>query len=359
MLLASDLGGTKTLVGLFKRTDGRPELLDTREFPTLDFPGLSAIIVSFLQATGTRPNEIEAACLGVAGPIIKQVVRLSNVPWRVDGREVIETAGISRLWLLNDVEAMAYAVSALRPDELHTLQEGVFNADGNMCLLTAGTGLGQAILVRHRGRLLPCASEGGHADFAARRPREIELLEHLTREFGRTHTEHIVSGPGLVNLLRFTSEGRSPLLKKHGNPNGDRELPAVVTTRGLDGSDQHCVEALHLFLGVFGAAAGNFALQSVATGGVFLGGGIPAKILDAFNLLAVSGVERLAVSELERPIFLEAFLRKPPMEHMLKRTPIHVILNRRAGLLGAAVYASAMTGRSLDRPPLVSRVNVS
>jgi glucokinase len=343
MLLASDLGGTKTLVGLFKRTEGRPELLDTREFPTLDFPGLSAIIVSFLQATGTRPNEIEAACLGVAGPIIKQVVRLSNVPWRVDGQEVIETTGIPRLWLLNDVEAMAYAVSALAADELHTLQEGVFNADGNMCLLTAGTGLGQAILVRHQGRLLPCPSEGGHADFAARTPREVELLQYLTRAYGRTHTEHIVSGPGLVNLLRFTSEGRSPLLEKNGDPADDREIPAAITKRGLEGSDPHCVEALHLFLDVFGAAAGNFALQSVATGGVFLGGGIPSKILDAFNL----------------PIFLEAFLRKPPMEHMLKRTPIHVILNRRAGLLGAAVYASAMTGHSLVRLPVVNRVNVS
>ncbi|MPZ17516.1 MAG: glucokinase [Luteitalea sp.] len=343
MLLASDLGGTKTLVGLFKRTGGRPELLDTREFPTLDFPGLSAILVSFLHATGTRPNEIEAACLGVAGPIIKQVVRLSNVPWRVNGRDVIEETGISRLWLLNDVEAMAYAVSALEADELHTLQEGVFNADGNMCLVTAGTGLGQAILVRHQGRLLPCPSEGGHGDFAARTAREIELLQYLTREHGRTHTEHIVSGPGLVNLLRFTSEGQSPLLKENGDRCSDREIPAAITKRGIEGSDPHCVEALHLFLGVFGAAAGNFALQSVATGGVFLGGGIPSKILDAFDL----------------PLFLEAFLRKPPMEHMLKRIPIHVILNRRAGLLGAAVYASAMTGRSLDRSPLVNPVNAS
>ncbi|MPY90110.1 MAG: glucokinase [Luteitalea sp.] len=327
MLLASDLGGTKTAVGLFKRTSGRPELLDTREFPTLDFPGLSAILVSFLQTTGTRPSEIEAACLGVAGPIIKQVVRLSNVPWQVDSREVIATTGIRRLWLLNDVEAMAYAVSALKPEELHTLQTGSYNPDGNMCLLTAGTGLGQAILVRHEGRLLPCPSEGGHADFAARTPREIELLQNLTRRHGRTHTEHIVSGPGLVNLLRFTSQGHSSLLKGHEGDNDDRELPAAITKRGLEVSDPQCVEALHLFLGIFGAAAGNFALQSTATGGVFLGGGIPPKILDAFEL----------------PLFLEAFLHKSPMEHMLEQIPIHVILNRRAGLLGAAVYAAAMT----------------
>jgi glucokinase len=322
MLLAGDLGGTKTLVGLFKKTPGRPELLDIREFTTLDFPGLSSMLASFLQTTGTRPDEIDAACVGVAGPIIKQMVHLTNVPWRVDGREVMVTTGLARLWLLNDVEAMAYGVPVLRPDELHTLQAGVFNPDGNMALLAAGTGLGQALLVRHQGRLIPCPSEGGHADFAARTPREVELLFYIAERYGRAHTEHIVSGPGLVNLLRFTSGERSPLLERP-----DDEIPRLITSAGLDGTDPACMEALHLFLGIYGSAAGNFALATVATGGVFLGGGIPSKIRQAF----------------ERPEFLDAFRSKPPMEDMLHRMPVSIVLNRQTGLVGAAVYASAMS----------------
>lgn len=321
MLLAGDLGGTKTLLGLFKPTSGRPELLDVREYTTRDFPGLSAIISAFLGATGTLPGEVQVACIGVAGPIIKQSVRVTNVPWTVDARELMASTGVRRAWLLNDVEAMAYAVPVLRPDELHVLQQGTFNPDGNACLLAAGTGLGQAILVRQHGRLVPTPSEGGHADFAARTPREIELLRFLTERYGRATNEHVISGPGITNLLRFTSDDRSPLLQ------GDvKHVPAQVTSRALDGDDPHCIEALHLFLQVYGSAAANLALQCVATGGVYLGGGIPGRILEAFD----------------SPLFLEAFLAKPPMDRLLQSMPVQIVLNRQAGLLGAGAYGASL-----------------
>lgn len=321
MLLAGDLGGTKTLLGLFRPTGGRPDLLDMREYTTRDFPGLSAMLSAFLGATGTLPGEVQAACVGVAGPILKQAVTVTNVPWVVDAGELMASTGLRRVWLLNDVEAMAHAVPVLRPEELHAIQKGTFNPDGNACLLAAGTGLGQALLVRQHGRLVPSASEGGHADFAARTPRDIDLLRFLTARYGRASWEHIVSGPGITNLLRFTSDNTSPLLA------GDlRDVPAEVTGRALADSDPACVEALDLFLQIYGSAAANMALQCVATGGVYLGGGIPGKILEAF----------------ERPAFLEAFVTKPPMDGLLRSMPVHIVLNRHAGLLGAAAFGSGL-----------------
>lgn len=322
MLLAGDLGGTKTQLGLFRATGGRPELLDVREYVTLDFPGLSAMIGAFLGATSVRPQEVQVACVGVAGPNIKQVARLTNVPWAIDGRELMASTGIRRAWILNDVEAMAYGVPALRADELHVLQAGEFNADGNACLMAAGTGLGQAILVRQHGRLVPSPSEGGHADFGPRGPREIALLEFLTARYGRATYEHLISGKGFINLLRFTSNNTSPLLAEVD----EDELPAEISRRGLDGSDPQCVEALQLFLSVYGSAAANLGLQCVATGGVYLGGGIPSKILPAFD----------------QPFFLDAFRAKPPMTRLVERMPVSIVLNRQTGLLGAAVYAATL-----------------
>lgn len=324
MLLAGDLGGTKTLLGLFRPSAGRPDLLDMREYTTLDFPGLSAMLSAFLGATSVRPQEVQVACVGVAGPNIKQVARLTNVPWAIDGRELMASTGIRRAWILNDVEAMAYGVPALRPDELHLLQTGEYNADGNACLIAAGTGLGQAMLVRQHGRLMPSPSEGGHADFAARTPREIALLQFLTAHYGRASYEHVVSGRGFINLLRFVSDETSPLLRRYD----ETELPAVVSSKGLEGTDPHCVEALQLFVEIYGSCAANLALQCVATGGVFLGGGIPGKILTAFDHAG----------------FLEAFRTKPPMAALLGRMPVQIVLNRQTGLLGAAVYGASLIG---------------
>jgi glucokinase len=323
MLLAGDLGATNTRLGLFQRYTPRPAEIVTRDFQTNDYPGLAAMIEAFLKGSGTSPADVEAACVGVAGPVIEQRVYPTNINWIVDGAEVIRQSGVKSLYLLNDVEAMAYAVPALDRHELKVLQEGTRNATGNGALLTAGTGLGQAMLIHIDGRWQPSPSEGGHADFAARTPREIELLQALTAEYGRAHTEHIVSGPGLVNLARFTSQGRSTIINETTDP---ADLPQRVTQAALDKTCPYCVEALDLFIGVFGAAAGNVAMQCMATAGVYLGGGIPPKILPAFD----------------NDGFMSAFRSKSPMDDLMRSIPVKIILNKQAGLLGAAVYASQM-----------------
>lgn len=324
MLLAGDLGGTKTLLGLFRQTGAaRPELVDKHQFATLDFPAAADIIAAFLQKTGVRAEEIDAACMGVPGPVIDQRVQPTNVDWAVDARELQEKLKLKQVHLLNDLEAMAYVVPVLRDDELLVLQKGKRNPQGNGVLLAAGTGLGQALLINVDGGWRPSPSEGGHVDFAARTPREIQLLQELTRLYGRAHTEHIICGPGLVNLARFTSQGRSYVFRETEDIT---QLPARITQAALEHRCNHCVEALELWISAFGAAAGNFALSALATGGVYIGGGIPAKILPAF----------------ETPTFITAFNAKEPFDGLLRDVPVSIILNRNAGLDGTAVFANTM-----------------
>lgn len=323
MLLAGDLGGTKTLLGLFRPTGTpRPELVESHQFATLDFPDAADILKAFFARTGVDPEALTAACFGVPGPVIDQRVQPTNVDWAVDARELQDTLKLKHVHLLNDLEAMAYVVPVLRDDELLVLQKGKRNPTGNGALLAAGTGLGQALLIDVDGQWRPSPSEGGHVDFAARTPREIELLQELIRLYGRAHTEHIVCGPGLVNVARFTSQGRSYVFS-----DGDAsDLPARISEAALEQRCPHCVEALELWVGIFGAAAGNFALSGLATGGVYIGGGIPAKILKAF----------------ETPTFLAAFNAKEPLDGVMRDMPVSIILNRHAGLDGTAVFANTM-----------------
>jgi glucokinase len=241
----------------------------------------------------------------------------------VDARELQDKLQLKHVHLLNDLEAMAYVVPVLRDDELLVLQKGKRNPQGNGVLLAAGTGLGQALLINVDGGWRPSPSEGGHVDFAARTPREIQLLQELTRLYGRAHTEHIICGPGLVNLARFTSQGRSYVFRETEDIT---QLPARITAAALEHRCPHCVEALELWISAFGAAAGNFALSALATGGVYIGGGIPAKILPAF----------------ETPTFTTAFNAKEPFDGLLRDIPVSIILNRHAGLDGTAVFANTM-----------------
>jgi glucokinase len=323
MLLAGDLGGTKTLLGLFRQTGtSRPELVVTHEFATLNFPSAGDILAAFLQKVDVAVDAIDAACFGVPGPVIDQRVQPTNVDWAVDARELQAKLKLKNVHLLNDLEAMAHVVPVLRDDELLVLQKGKRNPHGNGALLAAGTGLGQALLVSLDGGWRPSPSEGGHVDLPPRTPREIELVQELIRLYGRAQTEHIVCGPGLVNVARFTSQGRSFVFR-----DGDaRDLPARITEAALEQRCPHCVEALELWISIFGAAAGNFALAGLATGGVYIGGGIPAKILPAF----------------ETPTFITAFNAKEPMDGLMRDMPVSIILNRHAGLDGTAVFANTM-----------------
>ena len=342
MLLAGDVGGTKTLLGLFAPSGERPTSVEVGEFVTLDYEGLEPMVREFLRARSVEPRAVQAACFGVAGAVTGQVARLTNVPWLVDGERVGSRLGVRKTILLNDLEALAFAVPVLEPGELAVLQQGVAVPGGNAAVIAAGTGLGEALLHNVDGRFVPAASEGGHADFAARTPREMELVLELTRVFGRVGVEHVVSGPGIVNIYQFTHQtfGAGPLITPNSiapaklcpavDPAGiidDLELPARITQAAASGRCSQCVETVEMFVSAYGAEAGNLALRTVATAGLYVGGGIAPKILGALR----SGH------------FLEAFRAKEPMAALVATIPVAVILNPDAGLLGAAVYAAEVS----------------
>jgi glucokinase len=214
-------------------------------------------------------------------------------------------------------------VNVLTAEEVDVLQDGTPRADGNAAVIAAGTGLGEAILHRVDGRLYPAASEGGHADFAARTDREIELVKMLRERFGRTEVEQVLSGPGLVNLHRFTHRGGQCEMLEGVD---ETEAPARISQAGLGGRCQQCADALRMFVSAYGAEAGNLALRTMAMSGVYVGGGIAPKILPA----------------LKTGVFMDAFVAKEPMRELLERVPVKVILNPEAGLIGAAVHAQSL-----------------
>lgn len=340
MLLAGDIGGTKTLLGLFAQAPDRPRAIETGEFVTLAYEGLEPIVHEFLAAQSVEPRRIEAACFGVAGAVAEQVARLTNVPWLVDGAALADAFTFKRVRVLNDLEALAYGVTVLDASELRVLQQGIPTPDGNAAVIAAGTGLGEAMLHNVDGRFIPAASEGGHADFAARTPRELELVRELTRVFGRVGVEMVISGPGLVNIYQFTHDafGTGPLITPNsiaparlcgavGTVKDPAELPARISRAAVEGRCDRCVEALDLFIAAYGAEAGNLGLRCVATAGVYIGGGIAPKLLPV----------------LESGRFLEAFRDKEPMAHLVAAMPLSVILNPDAGLLGAAVHAQDLS----------------
>lgn len=322
MLLAGDIGGTKTLLGLFEPHPARPRPIAVREFGTLDFADLPAMIAEFLRDRAAQKHTIDAACFGVAGPVIDEAADLTNVPWRVEARQVASTFTLRTVRLLNDLQAMAYSVPVLTDAEVHALQTGEARRDGNIALIAAGTGLGEALLHHVDGRYVPSPSEGGHADFPARNDREFTLARDLIARFGRADVERVISGPGIVNLYRVTHQ--APCVA--GIDLTEHDAPAKISAAATERRCTGCVEALEMFVAAYGAEAGNLALRVVATGGVFIGGGIAPKILPALATGA----------------FMRAFTEKPPLTAMLQAMPVKVILNREAGLLGAAVHAAGL-----------------
>jgi glucokinase len=336
MFLAGDVGGTKTLLGLFAQAPERPGAIEIGEFVTLAYDALEPMVREFLRARGVDARQIQAACFGVAGAVTEQVARLTNVPWLVDGSAVQDALGFARVRVLNDLEALAYGVTVLAGDEIATLQHGIPLPSGNAAVIAAGTGLGEALLHNVDGRFIPAASEGGHADFAARTAREMEMVQALTRVFGRVGVEHVISGPGLANIYQFTHQsfGAGPTITPNtiaparlcagvGSAPYGADFPARISRSALEGRCEACVEALDIFISAYGAEAGNIALRSVATAGVYVGGGIAPKLLPALRAGA----------------FLEAFRAKEPMADLVATIPVHVILNPDAGLIGAATHA--------------------
>jgi glucokinase len=320
MLIAGDVGGTKTLLGLFDGNGTRPQPIATRSYPTAAFSSFTDILTIFVGDVGAWFT-VDAAAIGVAGPVVHQRARLTNVGWEISSSEIGGYFSTARVRLLNDLEAMATSVDALVEGDLEMLQTGIRDPNGNAVMIAAGTGLGEAFLHRVNGRLQPVPSEGGHADFAARTDREMDLVRMLRDERGRAEVEQVLSGPGFLNLHRLTHGG----CRCAAVPDlSAADAPARVSDAGLDGTCAPCAEALGMFVEAYGAEAGNLAVRGVATAGVYVGGGIAPKILQA----------------LRDGRFMRAFLAKDPMSALVAKIPVAVILNQDAGLIGAAVAAA-------------------
>lgn len=323
-VLAGDIGGTTTRLGVFESSTPRPRLVAMRTYGTSEFAGIAEMTTAFLRDVADiadidpKARAIDAACFGAAGPVLNGVATLTNTPIHVDAAAIASAVGLARVWLINDLEALAYAVPVLSKDEVHVLQEGRANPAGAIAIIAAGTGLGEAVLYNINGRPVAKASEGGRADFAARTDRDIIVLRELTRKNGRASIEDVVSGIGLVNIHQAIHTGGCDAKIDFASP----DAPAAVSTSALAGRCKACVEAMDVFVEAYGAEAGNLALRTVATGGVYIGGGIAPKILPVLT----SGR------------FLSAFRAKAPFSPMLDAMPVNVILNAGAGLLGAANF---------------------
>lgn len=318
MILAGDIGGTNSRLAFFDASNGHLQLVNEAIYPSRDYPGLEQIVSSFVSHDS---GKLDAACFGVAGPVREGRAQISNLPWAVETASLSTELKLPSTFLINDLEAMAWGIGALQANDVITLNPGSTPATGNRAVIAAGTGLGEAGMFWDGRQHQVFACEGGHTDFGPRNDLEIELLRHMLAKFGRVSYERVLSGPGLVNIYQFlrdTGRGTEPKWLAEAMTLGD---PAAAISRAaLEGKSPLCEHALELFIAIYGAEAGNLALKILATGGVFITGGIAPKIL----------------SHLRSSIFLDAFFAKGRMRPLLEAMPVQVIVNENTGLLGAA-----------------------
>jgi glucokinase len=331
-VLAGDIGGTKTALAIVEIVGRRLSLRRFRRFPSRQHGTLEEILSLFLEGQGPPPR---AAGFGVAGPVEAGRARVTKLPWILDARRLGAATGIARVCLLNDFVAAALGIPYVGRRQLATLRAGKAEPGGPIGLIGAGTGLGQAVLSRISGRYEPLASEGGHVDFGPRDAVEDRVVRFVRKRFGRVDRDRLLSGEGLTHLYDFLkSDGYAPEGPGVARAFLGEDRAAVISRFGLARRDRLCRQALSLFASIYGSEAGNLALQYRATGGVFLAGGIAPKILPA----------------LRNKIFLASFGSKPPLEVLLSRIPIRVVLDPRLPLYGAAsaAYRIAM---ETTRPP--------
>ena len=311
-LLAADIGGTSTRLLLMDGVDTVAE----QDFSSQNYPDFNAILSDFLTS---HPDVVpDAACLAVAGPVRAGRARVTNLPWVIQETEISQVFTIPCVRIINDFEATGYGLAKLEPSDFHQLQTGFPEATGTRALIGAGTGLGVAIITRCGKRWQVLPGEGGHVDFAPRNAMQQALLDYLLEQTSRVSVEMLLSGPGLERIYEF-------ICFQHDiDPDSARRSAASISSTALMGMDPMAVKTLELFVEIYGAQAGNLALISLATGGVFIAGGIAPKIL----------------SLLDNERFINAFCDKPPMTELLQSIPIRVVLNTRCGLLGAAQVAA-------------------
>ena len=327
MILAGDIGGTNSRLAFFQVENGTLKVAAQGVFPSRDHRGLDEIVTRFVEAQKIHP---EVACFGIAGPVRNGRVETSNLPWTVEASRLARELQLPSAMLINDLEANAWGIACLSEKDMVPLNQVSGTPVGNQAVISAGTGLGEAGLYWDGHGYDVFACEGGHCDFAPRTEIEIDLLRYLTARFGHVSFERIVSGPGLVNVyhfLRDTHRAEEPpwLAEQmlHSDPG------ATVSQAAIAGKSPLAEQALQLWISIYGAEAGNLALKLMATGGVYLGGGIAPKI----------------ISKLSEPVFLQAFTGKGRLQALLESIPVRVITNDKIALFGAARYAVAKAKR--------------
>jgi glucokinase len=340
MILAGDVGGTKVHLALYDFVDGRLKHIREERFPAKEYPGLEAIVKEFLGS-----DEATAACFGVPGPVRDGRLRLTNLPWTLDSRELTITLAIPHVFLINDLEANGYGIAELTSEQIYTLSEGDTSQIGNRALIAAGTGLGEGLLIWNGHMHVPFPSEGGHADYSPRNEDEIDLLRFLKQKYnGRISWERVVSGMGLTNIYEFLRDVRgveepawlAEQIAVADDPN------SVITDTGLAAKAEICEKALDMLVSAYGAEAGNLALKVLSVGGLYIGGGIGPRIIE----------------KLKDGTFLKAFTDKGRLSQLLINMPVRVILESRAAVLGAAAFAEARAAELSGISPRAASVKV-
>jgi glucokinase len=337
MILAGDVGGTKVHLALYDFIDGKIKILRDKIFPAKEYSGLEEIVAEFIVA-----EKVTAACFGVPGPVRDGRLRLTNLPWTLDSRELSTTLKINYVFLINDLQANGYGISELGPDQVYTLSEGDARQIGNRALISAGTGLGEGLLVWDGRDHVPYPSEGGHADFAPRNEDEFDLLRFLRQKYnGRVSYERVVSGQGITNCYEFLREVRGLEEPAWLAERMTQEDPnAVITDCALKAKSELCEKALDLFVSAYGAEAGNLALKILSVGGLYVGGGIAPRILE----------------KLKDGTFMRAFTDKGRLSQLLVNMPVRVILESRTALIGAAAYAESRAAEMSGISPRAASV---
>lgn len=316
MFLAADVGGTKTLLALYEDKGRGVEPIKKEKVSSQHYKSLEELIKSFLEKT---PVAIEAAAIGIAGPVMNGVVNTPNLPWRVEKKELEALFNTKRVYLINDLLATAYGIETLSEKDFFLINEGEKDLTGNRALLAAGTGLGEAGLLFLNHEYKPFASEGGHASFSCHQKEDSRLFEFLYHKYkGHVSTERVLSGQGLENLYQYVIEvekvsAHEPLSKKTAQQ---------ISVGAQEKNCKASIRALELFIRLLGAESGDLALKFLATGGVYLGGGIAPKILGVFD----------------KDLFFEAFIDKGRLKPLLKKIPVKIILNEETALKGAAQF---------------------
>lgn len=323
MILGGDIGGTNSRLAMFDITGGQHKIVTSSVFPSHNYAGLDKIVLEFVSTTKITPS---AACFGVAGPVSNGRVSTTNLPWVVEAQRLADELKLPTVMLLNDLEATGWGIPALGPEDLVPLNQVHGDPEGSQAVLAAGTGLGEAAMYREGTRYHVLACEGGHSDFAPRDDLEIELFRYLHRLYGHVSYERILSGPGLLNVFHFlrdTGRGTEPSWltdeMQHGDPS------AAVSRAGLDGSSPLAEQALAMFVAIYGAEAGNLALKTKSTGGMFIAGGIAPKLLP----------------KLVGPLFMHSFVAKGRMQSLLESIPVKVATNDQTALIGTAAWIAS------------------